>query len=198
MSKLDLIYSLAISLIVGLFLLPTFVNTGLSNKLSLPLLLILLFAVLPVVVTLGMIVVSFAAKRFGLLWQFSKFALVGVLNTAIDFGILNLMILLTGITSGIGIIPLNIVSFSAAVTNSFFWNKKWVFQSPKEANFITFFVITLIGLVINSSIVYIITTFVPPVFVESETLWANLAKVLATGVALFWNFTGYKLIVFKR
>ncbi|OGD95445.1 hypothetical protein A3F02_03265 [Candidatus Curtissbacteria bacterium RIFCSPHIGHO2_12_FULL_38_9b] len=145
-----------------------------------------------------MIVVSFAAKRFGLLWQFSKFALVGVLNTAIDFGILNLMILLTGITSGIGIIPLNIVSFSAAVTNSFFWNKKWVFQSPKEANFITFFVITLIGLVINSSIVYIITTFVPPVFVESETLWANLAKVLATGVALFWNFTGYKLIVFKR
>ena len=198
MSKLDLIYSLAISLIVGLFLLPTFVNTGLSNKLSLPLLLILLFAVLPVVVTLGMIVVSFAAKRFGLLWQFSKFALVGVLNTAIDFGILNLMILLTGITSGIGIIPLNVVSFSAAVTNSFFWNKKWVFQSPKEANFITFFVITLIGLVINSSIVYIITTFVPPVFVESETLWANLAKVLATGVALFWNFTGYKLIVFKR
>jgi len=56
----------------------------------------------------------------------------------------------------------------------------------------------LIGLAINSGIVYAITTFVPPTFVDSQKLWANLAKVLATGISLVWNFTGYRLIVFKK
>ena len=73
-----------------------------------------------------------------------------------------------------------------------------IFKAKKEANFITFGIVTLIGLAINSGIVYAITTFVPPTFVDSQKLWANLAKVLATGISLIWNFTGYRLIVFKK
>ena len=198
MKKVDLGYSFAISLLVGLFLLPILVSTDLYSKLPTPLVFIGLFGILPVVTLVGISIAWFIGKKIAILWQFSKFALVGVLNTAIDFGILNLLILLTGITSGLGIIPLNAVSFTTAVINSFFWNKKWVFQSRKDANFLTFFAITLIGLLLNSGIVYIITTFVPPVLISSETLWVNMAKVLATGVSLVWNFTGYKLIVFKN
>ena len=198
MKKVDLGYSFAISLLVGLFLLPILVSTDLYSKLPTPLVFIGLFGILPVVTLVGISIAWFIGKKIAILWQFSKFALVGVLNTAIDFGILNLLILLTGITSGLGIIPLNAVSFTTAVINSFFWNKKWVFQSRKDANFLTFFAITLIGLSINSGIVYMITTFVPPVFISSNTIWVNIAKVLATGVSLVWNFTGYKLIVFKK
>src|SRR4030042_3883208 len=198
MKKVDLGYSFAISLLVGLFLLPILVSTNLYSKLPTPLVFIGLFGILPVVTLVGISIAWFIGKKIAILWQFSKFALVGVLNTAIDFGILNLLILLTGITSGLGIIPLNAVSFTTAVINSFFWNKKWVFQSRKDANFLTFFAITLIGLSINSGIVYMITTFVPPVFISSNTIWVNIAKVLATGVSLVWNFTGYKLIVFKK
>ena len=198
MQKSDLGYSFAIGLVVGLFLLPILVNTDLYSKLSAPLLLVFLFAGLPIIFTIGLAFAGFISKKIPLLWQFAKFAQVGVLNTAIDFGILNLLIFATGITSGLLIIPLNAISFSTAIINSFFWNEKWVFKAKKEANFITFVIVTLIGLAINSGIVYAITTFVPPTFVDSQKLWANLAKVLATGISLVWNFTGYRLIVFKK
>ena len=198
MQKSDLGYSFAIGLVVGLFLLPILVNTDLYSKLSAPLLLAFLFAGLPIIFTIGLAFAGFISKKIPLLWQFAKFAQVGVLNTAIDFGILNLLIFATGITSGLSIIPLNAISFSTAIINSFFWNEKWVLKAKKEANFITFVIVTLIGLAINSGIVYAITTFVPPTFVDSQKLWANLAKVLATGISLVWNFTGYRLIVFKK
>ena len=198
MQKEDLGYSFAIGLVVGLFLLPILVNTDLYSKLSAPIVLAVLFAGLPIIFTIGLAFAGFISKKIPLLWQMAKFAQVGVLNTAIDFGILNLLIFVTGITSGLSIIPLNAVSFSVAIINSFFWNEKWVFKAKKEANFITFVIVTLIGLAINSGIVYAITTFVPPTFVDSQTLWANLAKVLATGISLIWNFTGYRLVVFKK
>ena len=198
MQKEDLGYSFAIGLVVGLFLLPILVNTDLYSKLSAPIVLAVLFAGLPIIFTIGLTFAGFISKKIPLLWQMAKFAQVGVLNTAIDFGILNLLIFVTGITSGLSIIPLNAISFSIAIINSFFWNEKWVFETKKEANFITFVVVTLIGLAINSGIVYAITTFVPPTFVDSQKLWVNLAKVLATGISLIWNFTGYRLIVFKK
>ena len=198
MQKMDLGYSFAIGLVVGLFLLPILINTNLYSKIYEPLLLAFLFAGLPIIFTIGLAFTGFISKKIPLLWQFAKFAQVGVLNTAIDFGILNLLIFVTGITSGLSIIPLNAISFSIAIINSFFWNEKWVFETKKEANFITFVVVTLIGLAINSGIVYAITTFVPPTFVDSQKLWVNLAKVLATGISLIWNFTGYRLIVFKK
>ena len=198
MQKMDLGYSFAIGLVVGLFLLPILINTNLYSKIYEPLLLAFLFAGLPIIFTIGLAFTGFISKKIPLLWQFAKFAQVGVLNTAIDFGILNLLIFVTGITSGLSIIPLNAISFSIAIINSFFWNEKWVFKTKKEANFITFVVVTLIGLAINSGIVYAITTFVPPTFVDSQKLWVNLAKVLATGISLIWNFTGYRLIVFKK
>ena len=198
MQKMDLGYSFAIGLVVGLFLLPILINTNLYSKIYEPLLLAFLFAGLPIIFTIGLAFAGFVSKKIPLLWQFAKFAQVGVLNTAIDFGILNLLIFVTGITSGLSIIPLNAISFSIAIINSFFWNEKWVFETKKEANFITFVVVTLIGLAINSGIVYAITTFVPPTFVDSQKLWVNLAKVLATGISLIWNFTGYRLIVFKK
>ena len=191
-------YSFAIGFVVGLFLLPVLINTNLYSKLPPTLLFPILFVALPILSAVGLAFAGLISKKIPLLWQFSKFALVGVLNTAIDFGILNLLIFVTGIASGLAIIPLNAVSFSTAIVNSFFWNEKWVFKAKKEANFITFVVVTLIGLAINSAIVYTITTYVPPTFVDSQTLWANLAKVLATGISLIWNFAGYRLIVFKK
>lgn len=136
-----------------------------------------------------------------LIGQFVKFGIIGGMNTAIDFSILNLLMWWTGIYSGGQIILLNIISFAVAVINSYFWNKYWTFKDKDEAGvveFSQFIAVTLIGLAINSSVIYIITTFVDPMFGLNEKLWANLAKVVATGLSLIWNFTGYKFIVFKK
>lgn len=134
--------------------------------------------------------------------QFSKFVAVGLLNTGLDFLVLNLEMMMTGITSGPAMFILNSVSFSVATMNSYFFNKYWTFQDKEKAQegskFSLFLTVSIIGVVINGSIVYAVTTFVPPMFGLSETLWANFAKAAATGVSLFCNFIGYKFIVFKK
>lgn len=196
MQSRNILLSLSAGFIIGLFAIPILVATGLWGKIPSPLL--LLFVLFPLLVVSGMIIAEFIGKKIPIIFQLAKFALVGVVNTAVDFGILNFLITIFQITSGVGIIFINATSFMTALFNSYFWNKDWVFETGKKHTFIGFVTITLIGLSINTSIVFLITTFIPPIYVESETLWANIAKVLATGVSLVWNFAGYKLIVFKR
>lgn len=135
------------------------------------------------------------------LFQFIKFSIVGVTNTAIDFGVLNLLMWMTGIYKGKTIFLLNSISFLVAVTNSYIWNRIWTFKS-KERNiagqFFQFLIISIIGILINGGIVYGISTFISPVFGLSAPVWANIAKAVATAVSLIWNFIGYKFIVFKK
>lgn len=134
-------------------------------------------------------------------FQFIKFATVGVLNTAIDFGILNLLMWGSGIYKGSWIFLFNTLSFSVAAANSYFFNKYWTFgelSKIRAGQFAKFFIISVGGALINSGIVFAVTTFIPPAFGLGEELWANLAKIIATAIAWIWNFTMYKYIVFKK
>jgi putative flippase GtrA len=134
--------------------------------------------------------------------QFLKFAIIGAINTGIDFAILNILSKMTGITKGDGLIPLNAISFTIAVTNSYFLNKRWAFgdstQGEGGKKFSLFLIISVIGAVLNTSIVRFVATNIDPMFGLSPQLWLNVAKAAATGVSLVWNFAGYKLFVFKK
>lgn len=135
--------------------------------------------------------------------QFSRFIVVGLINTGLDFGILNLLVFITGIETGMGVAVLNSVSFSAAVVNSYFMNKYWTFgikgETVKTTEVSKFLIVSLIGLGINSGIVYGVTNFVTPPFLEiGPVSWINMAKIIATGASLIWNFMGYKFLVFKK
>lgn len=191
----DLVLSFTAGLGTAIFLIPTLLVTNVGDKI--PFFPLSLLA-LPFITVCGMFVANLIGKSLPIVWQLAKFALVGVLNTAIDFGALNFLIARTGVVDGPLIILLNATSFSIAVLNSFYWNREWVFGAGKKSNFVTFFAVTLIGLAINTGVVFALTTFVSPVLVNSDTLWANFAKVLATGLSLVWNFMGYRLIVFKK
>lgn len=134
--------------------------------------------------------------------QFIKFVAIGILNTALDFGILNLLSYLTGIYAGPKLVPLNLISFAIAVTNSYFLNRYWTFKITgarvSGVEFGSFVGITLIGFGINTGVLVLITTFFDPPFGLSPHLWENVAKVIATGFSLIWNFAGYKFWVFRR
>ncbi len=134
--------------------------------------------------------------------QFGKFVIVGGLNTAIDIGVLNLLMWLFGAYQGGQIIIFNVISVSLAIINSYFWNKYFTFGSKKKKKqvqeFSTFVAVSLGGMIINTGIVYLLTTFAAPPFGLSQELWANAAKILAIGVAWIWNFSGYKFVVFKK
>lgn len=147
-------------------------------------------------------ILSSLLKKNKALRQFTKFVVVGFVNTSLDFLVLNFEIFITGISQGPGMFAQNAVSFSVATINSYYLNKKWAFKDNSQKNqvhkFSQFLIVSLIGLIINSSTIFLITSFISPIFNINPILWANLAKVIATGFSLIWNFVGYKFFVFKK
>ena len=133
-------------------------------------------------------------------FQFLKFSAVGLMNSAIDFAVLNLLSYITGIYGGPGIAALNAVAFSVAVANSYFWNKSWTFRSGasgKPDAFSKFFILNACGAGLNSGIVYAITTFIAPVGGLHPQIWLNVAKIAALPVSTLWNFLGAKHFIFR-
>lgn len=136
-----------------------------------------------------------------LIVQFAKFGLIGVLNTGLDFFVLNILLWATGVYSGSWVILFNVIAFTVAVINSYVLNKKYTFNdsgADVASQFTKFVLISLIGLVVNTAIVFGITTYIDPLFGLGDGLWANGAKIVATAVALVWNFIGYKLWAFRE
>ncbi len=136
-----------------------------------------------------------------LIQQFSKFILIGLLNTGIDFAVLNLLMRLFSVYEGSSIMPIKAIAFFTANINSYFCNKYWTFkQKQKERiaqEYSKFLLVSAIALGIHLTVIYSVTTYIPPIIVGKE-LWANFANALAVGLALIWNFIGYKFIVFKK
>ena len=160
----------------------------------------------PLLFLLGILVADFLSRFVKIAYQAIRFIEVGVLNTAIDFGVLNLLIWSTGSIEGLAIVPLNVISFLAATINSYFWNKFWTFKTPAiisgekkgiSAEFAAFLVVSGIGIGINTGIVAAGTGLIPALFGLSAGAWANVMKICATIFSMTWNFIGYKFIVFK-
>ena len=134
--------------------------------------------------------------------QFSRFVVVGFINTAIDFFVLNVLSFLTGIEKGAGAAVLSGVSFLVANLNSYILNKKWTFKEHSAKNvarqFTKFFSVSLGGMAINIVIVGVLTTYIQPPFEIDGKIWLNISKAVAVGISMFWNFFGYKFMVFKK
>lgn len=81
--------------------------------------------------------------------QILRFVAIGVLNTALDFVILNFISKSLGITSGFQLGTVNVVGFAAAMVQSYFWNRHWTFDAQQTAdvlkNFIRLVVVGGIG-----------------------------------------------------
>ena len=126
-----------------------------------------------------------------------RFALVGGINTLIDFGLLFAFSSLWGIPRGFS----NILSTSVAFIFSFFANKRYTFKSTEKDNIvremILFTVVTLFGLwIIQSLIIHSLTPFIAS-FGLSDELSLFVAKLVATVASLIWNYILYSKVVFK-
>ena len=216
MKKIDYAFAGLIGFFVGIFAIPTVINLNIHTKvamrLGLPagLFLALLPWIMAVMYLAALWIGDQLARKLPIFLQITKFGAVGAFNTVIDFGIFNLLMLLSyrdvavKIAGGYGgsllfVVLLNTPGFVIAVINSFYWNKWWVFQKNNNekaaTNFPQFLVITVLGSLINSGIVWG-TTVISASGLSSPTFF-NAAKAGATIITLIWNFLGYKFIVFK-
>lgn len=125
-----------------------------------------------------------------------RFMTVGAFNTIIDFGLLFSLKSL-----GFPEIPSNVVSSTTAFVISFFLNKKVTFRTTStnvKREIVLFVAVTLFGLwVIQSLIIWIILSLEHNLTLD-ETLKLLIAKLVATGVTLIWNYFLYSRVVFKR
>ena len=127
-----------------------------------------------------------------------RFGAVGGVNTLIDFGILNLLMWMTEITGGSGLLLCNAVAFVVASLNSYLMNKEWTFEEEAKGSsgqYALFLAFSTGGLAINSGVLYLLTAL-PPGEAFSPILWANGAKAGATAASMVWNFLTYRRFVF--
>ena len=183
-------------LVTALFLMPVLLNLDALNAFYA----IGTFVLIPVLWMAGILLGRILSKWVRFFAQFSKFAVVGFLNAAIDFGILNGLSLFTGAVSGFIIGGVNAPGFIIASINSYFWNRLWVFPQAngegKFADFPKFALISILGVILNSLVVVYFTTYVHQ-FGFSDKVWLNAAKAIASAMVLTWNFVGYKFFAFK-
>ncbi|OGZ02084.1 MAG: hypothetical protein A2430_01390 [Candidatus Liptonbacteria bacterium RIFOXYC1_FULL_36_8] len=149
--------------------------------------------------------------------QIFKFGFVGILNTAIDIAILNALMSFSGIKAGFFFSLFKGASFLAATINSYFMNKYWTFKDNDKktvAEAGQFFIVSVLGLVINISVASFVVNFINPILFilkpfkyaisifginfDNAQIWGNIAALTASASSMFWNFFGYKLIVFKK
>ena len=121
-----------------------------------------------------------------------RFALIGGINTAIDFGILFLLNAL-----GVNKYLANIASTSVAFIFSFFANRTFTFKSNGSAKkqFIPFLIVTLSGLwLLQPAVIWVALI---PLSSIDETLALFIAKLIATVASLIWNYILYSRVVFN-
>ncbi len=196
--KKDLKISLFIGFGAGLLSIPVLFNLGVLMSVPKAIAAVLFFAIFT---PGGYLVAYWLSRWLPVMIQIVKFGIIGGFNTFFDLGILNTLIFLTGLASGWPYTIFKSISFLAAVTNSYFWNKYWTFKSDSQVGgeeFMKFLGVNVIGFIINISIAsFIVNGIGAPVGV-SLSVWANVGALSATFISLFWNFIGMKFIVFRR
>ena len=203
MNKKDFIISYILGWIIATFI--YVIRFSLLNELPGPIVLFVnkfvIFIVIPFLCTFGIYIAHKIGKNWLTVRQFSKYALVGLSNLTIDFGVLNILIYVTDRDRGIYFTIFKAISFSFALINSYLWNKFWSFEnrgvSRAGKQFITFVTVALGGLVINVVIASYIVNSIQVDFVSSR-IWANIGAIISGFAVIAWNFTGYKFIVFKN
>jgi len=140
--------------------------------------------------------------------RFIKFAIVGAIGAVIDFTLLNLTLhlfkvqgwhLLAGFSFDGNLLVANTISVSVAIVSNFTWNRLWTFPESrmrkKRTQLPQFALINLVGLIFNNLIVLGVDAFMEPYIGEP---WSyNIAKAVAIGIVLFWNFGANRLWTYR-
>ncbi len=131
--------------------------------------------------------------------RFVKFSVVGGIGAVVDFGTFNLLISAVGLSE----LPASVVSFLAAVSSNFVWNRYWTYPDSRSKSIrrqaAQFGVVSAIGLALRTPLLALllrpgaevasrVLEVFPRIPLEPPTLGANLALAAAVVVVLFWNF----------
>lgn len=124
-----------------------------------------------------------------------RFAVIGVINTGLDFGLLFLLSHL-----GLSVIFANYISTGTAFIFSFFANRSYTFKAhggKLHRQLALFFIVTLFGLWVLQPIVLWAVSGLFTNSSLSDVVVLFIGKLLASVVTLTWNYIFYSRLVFK-
>ncbi|MBI2024996.1 MAG: GtrA family protein [Candidatus Harrisonbacteria bacterium] len=200
-SKKDFLLVSIIGIIFGAFAIPILENINPSGWRLTFVSAAILIGGFFIFANFAIFIAGLIGKKIPSLFQFAKYAATGAMNSFTDLGLFNWLTMIFQIFSGPLIIVINTISFSIAVTNSYFWNNLWAFKREggklSIAEFGKFLGVTIGGVILNNLIVYVVTTVIGAPDEVTPQLWENAAKLFGVPVAIMWNFFGYKYFVFK-
>lgn len=205
MKKIDIISPIVLGLIIAALIISLLkvLETQLQISGDKAILIwVALIVLVPSSLVLWVYITFHLGKRRHIFFQFGKFLPIGVANTAIDFGSLNLLILMSGVDKGLWFSVFKGISFVCAVANSYLWNRYWTFEGGGTEGigrqFLKFLIVAGIGFVINVAVASFIVNYVEPFGGVSPILWANIGAFASIILVIIWNFFGYKFLVFKK
>lgn len=120
-------------------------------------------------------------------WQFVKFGLVGVMNTAVDYAAFTILLWIS-----VHYLAAQCLSYAAGTVNSYFVNKYWTFGERTSQGggrqFVRFALLNGATLSASLGLLYM--------FTGRLHLHPLAGKLLVTAVTVVLNFAGSKLWVF--
>lgn len=126
--------------------------------------------------------------------QLVKFGIVGVVATGIDFAVLFVLHQLFGLDSVVA----SVISFVVSLIFNYVASMHYVFERRSDISrtheFVLFVVLSLVGLALNSGLMYAgRAIFVARGVAYEQSQYYLLVKVFATAVVMGWNFVSRKL-----
>jgi len=121
-------------------------------------------------------------------WKFLKFGVVGFSGVFVDFGFTYVCKEWIKIPKYVA----NAIGFSIAASSNYLFNRIWTFHSHNPEvmmEFSQFFAISIIGLGINTLILWILVSKYKKHF--------YISKLFAIGVVTIWNFLANYFITFR-
>lgn len=128
--------------------------------------------------------------------RFAKFAIVGTVGLGVDFLVFNLLFVFVGLQP----VAASVLSFLAAVTSNFIFNRSWTFHDSRTKSLrrqlAQYLLVNVIGLIIRTPIFAalggvlhgILDAQQLPFGLDAVWLAHNLALAAAIGVILLWNY----------
>ncbi len=128
--------------------------------------------------------------------RFFKFAFVGAIGAAIDFGAMNLLAHFLDMP----LVYAGTISFVCAVISNFVWNRLWTYPESRSRPLLNqlgmFFLVNLAGIAIRLPILNYVE---PPLlrvfekiflssYATAEFYARNLTLAAAVGIVMLWNF----------
>lgn len=128
--------------------------------------------------------------------RFLKFATVGAIGAAIDFGVMNFLAHFFNMR----LVLAGTISFICAVTSNFLFNRYWTYPDSRSRHVLhqlgMFFLVNAAGIAIRIPILHFAEPPLASAFQSTahlsnslaETLSRNATLAVAVGVVMIWNF----------